>query len=121
MRQTQLVPDVHACPHHIACASSTQSELVVPVLTADGDVLAVLDLDSGAGCGLWTRGGGRLGKPATAAAPPACSLESDAPATLACPAPAAAADLPAAFTQEDARWVERLCGMLGARPWATGL
>lgn len=45
-RQTQLVPDVHAFPGHIACASSTMSELVVPVLAPDGDVLAVLDIDS---------------------------------------------------------------------------
>lgn len=45
-RRTQLVPDVHAFPGHIACASSTQSEVVVPVLTPDGRVLAVFDLDS---------------------------------------------------------------------------
>jgi L-methionine (R)-S-oxide reductase len=47
-RQTQLVPDVHAFPDHIACSSSTISEIVVPVLTPDGRVLAVLDLDSNA-------------------------------------------------------------------------
>ncbi len=47
-RQTQLVPDVHAFPGHIACASSTRSEIVVPVLAADGSVLAVLDVDSDA-------------------------------------------------------------------------
>lgn len=45
-RQTQLVPDVEAFPGHIACASSTRSEIVVPVLTPDGRVLAVLDVDS---------------------------------------------------------------------------
>ena len=49
-RQTQLVPDVHACPGHIACASSTRSELVVPLVrpTADGRgaLLGVLDVDS---------------------------------------------------------------------------
>ncbi|KAL4420754.1 hypothetical protein ABPG75_010410 [Micractinium tetrahymenae] len=45
-RQTQLVPDVHAFPGHIACASSTQSEVVVPVLTPNGKLLAVLDIDS---------------------------------------------------------------------------
>ncbi len=44
-RVTQLVPDVHAFPGHIACASSTQSEIVIPVLTPDGRVLAVLDVD----------------------------------------------------------------------------
>ncbi len=45
-RQTQLVPDVDAFPGHIACSSTTRSEIVVPVLTPAGDVLAVLDVDS---------------------------------------------------------------------------
>ncbi|MFK7930434.1 MAG: GAF domain-containing protein, partial [Myxococcota bacterium] len=45
-RQTQLVPDGQAFPSHIACASTTQSEIVVPVLTPDGRLLAVLDVDS---------------------------------------------------------------------------
>lgn len=45
-RRTQLVPDVHAFPGHIACSSSTLSEIVVPVLRPDGSVLAVLDVDS---------------------------------------------------------------------------
>lgn len=45
-RETQLVPDVEAFPGHIACSSSTKSEIVVPVLTPDGRVLAVLDVDS---------------------------------------------------------------------------
>lgn len=44
--QTQDVPDVHAFPGHIACSTSTCSELVVPVRTPDGRILAVLDLDS---------------------------------------------------------------------------
>lgn len=43
--QTQLVPDVHAFPGHIACDAASQSELVVPVLR-DGAVIAVIDLDS---------------------------------------------------------------------------
>ena len=43
--ETQLVPDVHAFPGHIACDAETQSELVVPVLR-DGAVIAVIDLDS---------------------------------------------------------------------------
>ena len=47
-RTTQLVPDVHAFADHIACSSSTLSEIVVPVLTPDGRVLAVLDVDSNA-------------------------------------------------------------------------
>ena len=47
-RETQLVPDVDAFPGHIACASTTRSEIVVPVLRADGTLLAVLDVDSNA-------------------------------------------------------------------------
>ena len=42
----QLVPDVDAFPGHIACASSTRSELVLPVRNAKGDVVAVFDIDS---------------------------------------------------------------------------
>lgn len=45
-KQTQLVVDVHAFSDHIACSSTTNSEIVVPVLTPAGDVLAVLDVDS---------------------------------------------------------------------------
>jgi L-methionine (R)-S-oxide reductase len=45
-RQTQFVPDVDAFPGHIACSSTTRSEIVVPVVTADGQLLAVLDVDS---------------------------------------------------------------------------
>lgn len=45
-QQTQLVDDVEAFPGHIACSSSTQSEIVVPVLTPDGTLLGVLDVDS---------------------------------------------------------------------------
>ena len=43
--QTQLVPDVHAFPGHIACDAASVSELVVPVLR-DGRVIAVIDCDS---------------------------------------------------------------------------
>ncbi|MDO5621689.1 MAG: GAF domain-containing protein [Paracoccus sp. (in: a-proteobacteria)] len=43
--QVQLVPDVDAFPGHIACASSTRSELVIPVRGPQG-LLAVLDIDS---------------------------------------------------------------------------
>jgi len=42
---TQLVPDVHAFPGHIACDAESRSELVVPVIRGD-EVIAVLDLDS---------------------------------------------------------------------------
>ena len=41
----QLVPNVHAFPGHIACDSASRSEIVVPV-HRDGDVIAVLDIDS---------------------------------------------------------------------------
>lgn len=44
--EVQLVPDVEAFPGHIACASSTRSELVLPVRNAAGDVIAVFDIDS---------------------------------------------------------------------------
>jgi L-methionine (R)-S-oxide reductase len=42
----QNVPDVDAFPGHIACASSTRSELVLPVWNGQGRLLGVLDLDS---------------------------------------------------------------------------
>lgn len=45
-RQTQLVPDVHAFPGHIACDSRSASEIVVPVIAPDRRLLAVLDVDS---------------------------------------------------------------------------
>ena len=44
--ETQLVPDVNAFADHIACASSTRSELVLPVWDRAGTLLAVLDIDS---------------------------------------------------------------------------
>lgn len=43
--KTQLVPDVHAFPGHIACDPASRSELVVPV-HRNGAVIAVIDLDS---------------------------------------------------------------------------
>ena len=45
-RQVQLVPDVDAFPGHIACASSTRSELVLPVLDGAGRLIGVFDIDS---------------------------------------------------------------------------
>ena len=42
---TQLVPDVHAFPGHIACDAASRSEIVVPI-HRDGEVIAVLDIDS---------------------------------------------------------------------------
>lgn len=44
--EVQLVPDVEAFPGHIACASSTRSELVLPVWNAKGRLLGVFDIDS---------------------------------------------------------------------------
>ena len=45
-RQTQRIDDVHAFPGHIACDSASNSELVVPLVAADGSLLGVFDLDS---------------------------------------------------------------------------
>lgn len=45
-RKTQIVPDVEAFPGHIACASSTRSEIVLPVFGRGGRLLGVLDIDS---------------------------------------------------------------------------
>ena len=44
--KTQLVKDVHAFPGHIACDGRSQSEIVVPVFNADGQLIAVFDVDS---------------------------------------------------------------------------
>lgn len=44
-KATVLVPDVAAFPGHIACDSASNSELVVPIVR-DGELIAVLDLDS---------------------------------------------------------------------------
>lgn len=43
--ETQLVPDVHAFPGHIACDSASRSEIVVP-LHKNGEIYGVLDIDS---------------------------------------------------------------------------
>ncbi len=44
--ETQIVDDVHAHPNHIACDSRSNSEIVVPVKNAKGDLIAVFDVDS---------------------------------------------------------------------------
>ena len=44
--EIQIVPDVDAYPGHIACASTTRSELVLPVFGAGGRLIGVLDIDS---------------------------------------------------------------------------
>ena len=43
--KTQIVDDVDAFPGHIACSSSTRSEIVLPVFQ-NGSLTAVLDIDS---------------------------------------------------------------------------
>lgn len=43
--ETQVVPDVDKFPGHIACSSASRSEIVVPVFR-EGEVVAVLDIDS---------------------------------------------------------------------------
>ena len=44
-RRTIVVPDVEAFPGHIACSSASRSEIVVPVFQ-NGEIIAVLDIDS---------------------------------------------------------------------------
>ncbi|GAA6175667.1 GAF domain-containing protein [Sulfitobacter pacificus] len=44
--EVQLVADVDAFPGHIACASSTRSELVLPVFDGAGRLIGVFDIDS---------------------------------------------------------------------------
>lgn len=44
--ETQVVDDVHTHPNHIACDSRSNSEIVVPVKNAKGDLIAVFDVDS---------------------------------------------------------------------------
>ena len=45
-RETIVVPDVEQFPGHIACSSLSRSEIVVPVISEAGEVVAVLDIDS---------------------------------------------------------------------------
>jgi GAF domain-containing protein len=45
-QQTIVVPDVEQFPGHIACSSLSRSEIVVPVFSKSGEVMAVLDIDS---------------------------------------------------------------------------
>jgi GAF domain-containing protein len=44
--ETQLVPDVHAFPGHIACDSRSASEIATPVFDCAGRLIAILDVDS---------------------------------------------------------------------------
>ena len=43
--ETIVVPDVEQVPGHIACSSESRSEIVVPVRSAEGEIIAVLDID----------------------------------------------------------------------------
>ena len=45
-RETIVVPDVEQFPGHIACSSLSRSEIVVPLFSKEGEVIAVLDIDS---------------------------------------------------------------------------
>ena len=45
-KATVIVPDVQAFPGHIACDARSKSEIVVPVFAPDGELIAVLDVDS---------------------------------------------------------------------------
>ena len=45
-KRTQVVPDVHAFPGHVACSSASLSEVVLPVRNSHGEVVAVWDIDS---------------------------------------------------------------------------
>ena len=44
-QKTQLVPDVHQFPGHIACDSASNSEIVIPIYK-NGEIFGVLDIDS---------------------------------------------------------------------------
>ncbi|MDM7458685.1 MAG: GAF domain-containing protein [Paracoccus sp. (in: a-proteobacteria)] len=46
LRKVQIVDDVDSFPGHIACSSSTRSEIVLPVIGAGGRLIGVLDIDS---------------------------------------------------------------------------
>lgn len=45
-KETIVVPDVEQFPDHIACSSLSRSEIVVPLFSKEGEVTAVLDIDS---------------------------------------------------------------------------
>jgi GAF domain-containing protein len=45
-RKVIVVPDVHEFPGHIACDTASRSEVVVPMITAEGILVGVLDVDS---------------------------------------------------------------------------
>lgn len=97
----------------------------MPVLTPDGQLLAVLDVDSGRpGAGLHYSSADRVVRLPSCRPCPSNAAQLAARCQLYvrpfCPT-APPADLPAAFTTVDAEWLERLCANLGARQWLAGL
>jgi GAF domain-containing protein len=45
-KETVIVPNVHDFPGHIACDSKSNSEIVVPIVNKEGEIVGVLDVDS---------------------------------------------------------------------------
>lgn len=45
-RKTVIVPDVDQFPGHVACATASKSEIVLPMFDPEGKVMGVLDVDS---------------------------------------------------------------------------
>lgn len=45
-KQTIIVKDVNQFPGHIACSSESVSEIVTPIIAANGDVMGIIDIDS---------------------------------------------------------------------------
>ncbi len=45
-RETIVVPNVHEFPGHIACDAASNSEIVVPLFSAQDELVGVLDIDS---------------------------------------------------------------------------
>lgn len=45
-KKTVIVPNVDEFPGHIACASASKSEIVLPIFDKTGEVFGVLDVDS---------------------------------------------------------------------------
>ena len=45
-RRTVIVDDVNLFPDHITCDARSRSEIVVPVFSGSGELIAVLDIDS---------------------------------------------------------------------------
>lgn len=58
--QVQIIDDVDTFPGHIACAASTRSELVLPVVNGAGRLLGVLDIDSNQPAAFEVRDAGAL-------------------------------------------------------------